>query len=202
MDEGQGFTDSWIADREVGWLRAEGELWSRPIRTTAVPDLVRRKLWASLVFGTELLGELTEPEMMTLAMYGGAVSPVTSYLAIEPGVRPSTEGLTEGEGGGGRGEGIGLGRAGMTHVTGHVTPIDRQAFLEQALRAEWRRCGGKPDTASVDIETTLSEIVDVPAVRLSGSSDALLERCLSEAVWDLALPVQFNDDWATWTVEV
>src|SRR6187397_1969489 len=97
------------------------------------------------------------PEMMTLAMYGGAVSPVTSYLAIEPGVRPSTEGLTEGEGGGGRGFGIGLGRAGMTHVTGNVSPINRQAFLEQALRAEWGRCGGKADSASVDLETTQAE---------------------------------------------
>ena len=30
---------------------------------------------------------------MILARHGGAVSPVTSYLAIEPGVRPSTEGI-------------------------------------------------------------------------------------------------------------
>ncbi len=35
--------------------------------------------------------------MMVLARHGRAVSPVTSYLAIEPGVRPSTEGLNEGE---------------------------------------------------------------------------------------------------------
>ena len=32
---------------------------------------------------------------MVLARRGRAVSPVTSYLAIEPGVRPSTEGLEE-----------------------------------------------------------------------------------------------------------
>ena len=31
--------------------------------------------------------------MMVLARHGRAVSPVTSYLAIEPGVRPSTEGI-------------------------------------------------------------------------------------------------------------
>jgi hypothetical protein len=29
--------------------------------------------------------------MMVLARHGAAVWPVTSYLAIEPGVRPSTE---------------------------------------------------------------------------------------------------------------
>lgn len=40
----------------------------------------------------------------------GAVSPVTSYLAIEPRVRPSTEGLDENEGG--CREGIGRGSIG------------------------------------------------------------------------------------------
>ena len=36
---------------------------------------------------------LSESEMMVLAKHGRAVSPVTSYLAVEPGVRPSTEGI-------------------------------------------------------------------------------------------------------------
>lgn len=39
--------------------------------------------------------------MLALAFLGRAVSPVTSYLAIEPGVRPSTAGVP------GRGEGVG-----------------------------------------------------------------------------------------------
>jgi hypothetical protein len=90
----------------------------------------------------------------------------------------------------------------MTYVSGRVTPIDRQAFLDRALRAEWRRCGGKPDTASVDIETTRAEVVDVPRVHLDGYVDALLERCLGEAAWDLVLPVQFDDEWAKWSVDV
>ncbi len=79
-------------------LLVQGELWSSPVQARLPSDASRRKLWAALAFGTELLRELTEPEMMTLATLGGAVSPITSYLAIEPGVRPSTEGIDWGAG--------------------------------------------------------------------------------------------------------
>jgi hypothetical protein len=32
--------------------------------------------------------------------------------------------------------------------------------------------------------------------------DALLERCLREAVWDLILPVSFTEEWETFTISV
>ena len=73
----------------------------------------REKLWSALVFGSNVLDELSEPEMMTLAMKGGAVSPVTSYLAIEPGVRPSTEGLDWGTG-----QGFGSGHGRFRRIVG------------------------------------------------------------------------------------
>jgi len=203
LDEGEGFTDTWIAERKVSSIRAEGELWSQPISANALPDAAKTKLWSALVFGTDLLGELSEPEMMTLARFGGAVSPVTSYLAIEPGVRPSTEGLEETEGiglggvgtlGSGRGMGVGHGYGGAR--------FDHQGFLDKALAAAWQRCGGKPGTAKVTLENTQAEVVDVPSARLSAGKDAALERCLAEAAWSLTLPDQFNQDWETWTVEV
>ena len=49
--------------------------------------------------------------MMRAAAAGGAVSPVTSYLSIEPGTRPSTEGFGEEFGTGGPGL-AGFGRSG------------------------------------------------------------------------------------------
>ena len=49
-----------------------------------VTDADAAKRWAALVFGSHLLSTLSEDEMMVLARHGGAVSPVTSYLAIEP----------------------------------------------------------------------------------------------------------------------
>jgi hypothetical protein len=87
-------------------------------------------------------------------------------------------------------------------VGGRVAPLNRQAFLETLLKSEWRRCGGKPGSAEVSFETTLDEIAEVEPVRISTGADALLERCLAEAVWDIVLPVQFDDEWTTWSVEV
>jgi len=172
------------------------------VHATFLPDAAKKKLWAALTFGSEVLDELSEAEMMPLAMLGGAVSPVTSYLAIEPGVRPSTEGLEWGQGMGGigtvgHGSGVGFGSG-----YGRGIPFDRRAFLKSALETEWRKCGGKPGAASVRLETTLAEIVDVDKPELTTGSNAVLERCFSEAVWALELPVQFSEEWSEWTIAV
>jgi hypothetical protein len=167
LEEGSGFERQGLYAGDVRWARITGELWSRPLSVTAHPDPKAGKRWSALVFGTEQREELSEPEMMVLAQRGGAVSPVTSYFATEPGVRPSTEGLDWdefgdasgagglglsgiGEGGGGRGEGIGLGDA-----------FDPQAFLTKQLAEKWRSCKGTPDTASVTLETHYVEVADV-----------------------------------------
>ena len=83
-----------------------------------------------------------------------------------------------------------------------VGAVRPRAFLKRALAPEWKRCGGTPGTASVKLETTLAEIVDVDKPELMSGSDARLERCLSEAVWALVLPVQFREEWNEWTVAV
>src|SRR4029079_13407765 len=81
-------------DREtVRWAKLEGKLWGKRVEHRLSPDAGEARLWAALVVGSNLLDDLAEPEMMVLARRGRAVSPVTSYLAIEPGVRPSTEGI-------------------------------------------------------------------------------------------------------------
>ena len=203
LAEGEGTEALLFAEREIDSLRAEGELWSEPVSSAATPDADLKKLWAALVFGTERLNELSEPEMMTLATIGGAVSPVTSYLAIEPGVRPSTEGLEAVEGTGqGFGSGHGMVRMAASGVSGLTAPIDRDAFLRERLATAWHTCGGAADTATVSLETTRAEVVDVPSVKLDKGSDPLLEKCLREAAWDLLLPVQFDDAWTVWTVYV
>jgi Mg-chelatase subunit ChlD len=202
LDEGDGWEQLLFTGRDVSWLRAEGELWATPVRRVLHADGAAGERWAALVFGSPLLHELSEPEMMKLAMRGGAVSPVTSYLAIEPGVRPSTEGLDWSSAGTGRGAGVPRVRMGATQVSGHVAPLDREKWLRDTLRPALLACGGKPDTASVSLETTHAEVADVTRVGLVGPRDALLERCLTEAVWDLTLPVAFTDEWTVWTVDV
>lgn len=202
LDEGQGYEQLLLTKRDVSWVRAEGELWSKRVQRVLHPDLAAGKRWSALAFGSPLVGELSEPEMMKLALVGGAVSPVTSYLAIEPGVRPSTEGLDHGTVGFGSGFG---GRApsmrmGATSVVGRAPPLDRDKWLRDELAQSFVACGGKPGTASLSLETTFAEVVDVARVDLGTGKDPVLERCVAEAAWDLVLPSQFDAEWTTWTV--
>jgi len=200
LNEGESITRAFVAKRDVSWVRVEGELWARHVERVARPDAAAAKRWSALVFGSPLLDELTEPEMMTLAMRGGAVSPVTSYLAIEPGVRPSTEGLEWGASGSGFGAGVPRVRMGATSASGRAPYIDRDAWLTAALSRSYQACGGASGTATLRLETTFAEVVDVPHAELAGPPDPLLGRCLSEAAWDLVLPSGFDQEWESFTL--
>jgi hypothetical protein len=144
--------------------------------------------------------------MMVLAMKGGAVSPVTSYLAIEPGVRPSIIGLDWGEGiglgglglvgmgagGGGGGMGFGLGKA--------FSPVQ---WLRSELKKAMTTCGAAGRSAKAVVETTSLEIVDVSAISLGGpktATDGTIETCVREALWSLELPEFFTLDHATYAL--
>ena len=196
LEEGSGIERLSLKE-PVHWVELTGELWSQPFRKVLHTNAEESKRWAALVFGQPDYSDLGEPEMMTLATYGGAVSPVTSYLAIEPGVRPSTVGLDWGsgglglsgigEGGGGRGEGIGLGSIGSLASRA----FDPEQELRQRLASGWKHCGGDPDSAEVVMETTLDEVVDVPAATLD-DPDVALRSCLVEVAWAISLPSEFS----------
>lgn len=205
LDEGQGLAAFAIVDRSIDHLRIEGQLWSAPVRETVFADAEQGRRWAALAFGSDLLGELSEPEMMSLALYGGAVSPVTSYLAIEPGVRPSTEGLDEDEGmgmigfgSGGGGSGFGIDSGGV----GVIGPDTRQAQLEQSVREALDACGGRAAGVHVELESTLAEIVEVDRMKLSDASDDVLRACLEDGVWAIELPAVFNAEWQRWAIDL
>jgi hypothetical protein len=190
LAEGSGFADQRLVERQVGWLRAEGQIWTQPVSATLVPDEAGDRLAAALVFGTDVRDQLSEPEMMTLAKLGHAVSPVTSLLAIEPGVRPSTEGLGEDEIGEVFGVG-GLGLSGFGEVArGRASaPPDFAALLGKLLAPGWAACGGAGKRARLRVETTRDEVVDVSHVSAPG--DPSLGRCLAEAAWNVDLPQDF-----------
>ncbi len=202
LPEGEGLDALALVDRDIDHLRISGRLWNEPVNETVFATAEHGRQWAALVFGSELLAELTEAEMMPLAMLGGAVSPVTSYLAIEPGVRPSTEGLYEaeglgliGRGGGGSGMGtIGMGSMGAFHRG------SRQDFLDRAVRDGLDACGGTTFGAHVALQSTLDEIVEITAVEVPDATDPVLEPCLASAVWALTLRSDFEDPWRGWTV--
>jgi hypothetical protein len=132
--------------------------------------------------------DLSEEQQFRLAMLGGAVSPVTSYLAIEPGVRPSTAGFEAGglglsgvgEGGGGRGQGIGLAR---------VSRPDIKALLKDGADACVALHKPAPGwSVALAIDTTLDEVVDVTT-----TSQGDVARCMVEAAWSLRLPDGFDE---------
>jgi len=199
LDEGQGIAGLQIARDPPPWLEVVGELWSRQVRVRVSPDPTESRRWSALVFGSEVMNTLSEKEMMVLALHGRAVSPVTSYLAIEPGVRPSTEGIVEMDTAlGSMGEGtIALGNLGTFARGGGG--FDRLAWLRKALEPARTKCGYSGGTVSVAVETTLDEIVDVPALTADGRGD---RACLMEAVWSLELPASFTDEHDTWSVRL
>jgi hypothetical protein len=196
LEEGESWEDTRLSDVGLRSLDVVGEIWSSPVKQSLLPDAAEAKHWAALFFGSPDLFELEDAEMMTLARLGGAVTPVTSYLASEPGVRPSYDGLLEGEGvglgegGGGEGYGVGHGRVGT------AGGFDAEAWLENALAKEWDRCGGKSQSLTLTIETTSDEIVDARA-----SASDPVAKCIVEATWSLDLPKGFNSSFATYALK-
>lgn len=192
LDEGQRFEDHRVADRYVSFVSLSGEVWSKRIEKTLEPDQAYGKRRAALVFGTPLADELTDKEMIVLAMYGRAVSPVTSYLAIEPGVRPSTEGLepieTGGTGLGASGFGLmGTGEGGG----GASDQTDYKGLLSDLAEPGMKRCN--IDTkATLTAESTVDEIVRVEVTVQDDDAKKSKASCLAEHLWAAHLPAQFK----------
>ncbi|MBI4951485.1 MAG: hypothetical protein HY908_05595 [Myxococcales bacterium] len=199
LAEGQGVEHLSTAAHPQAWVAARGLLWTEPVRVRLEADPKESRRSAALVFGASAHTDFTEDEMMVLARAGGAVSPVTSYLAIEPGVRPSTEGLDHGRLASRRARPPQV-RMGGTLVSGREPAFDPETYLRYAVDSVWLGCGGFfGRTARVALETTLDEVVDVTEV---SAIDATAEelRCLRAGVWELALPDRFRDEHATFDV--
>jgi hypothetical protein len=200
LDEGEGVTCSQVGSKPASWVSATGQLWNKPIRLRIEPDKQESDRWAALAFGHGDHGELTEEEMMGVALRGKAVSPVTSYLAIEPGVRPSRDGLAHGQLGGRRGRAPSV-RMGMTGVSGTKPVFDGEAYLTNAFATAWLKCGGAGKKASVRLETNLREIIDVYDVSSDKGTDKQIS-CLMEGVWAEPLPVPFDGNSETWDISI
>jgi len=143
---------------------------------------------AGWVFSEDDHGDLSVAEQLKVAFMGKAVSPVTSYLAVEPGTRPSTIGLPV-ERQSRSGYGVGSGAGGMRGRGNRVAP-DLMALLAPAVK----RCvaSTKPPAGwavALTVETTLDEVVDV---MVRAGKDQPIARCLEEAVWALRLDGRFD----------
>jgi hypothetical protein len=201
LREGEGLSARGIAESAVPFIALSGELWSTPVRRAVVQRPGDAERWSATIFGSELLHQLTEAEMMPLAMRGGAVSPVTSYLAIEPGVRPSFEGLEEGEAGTGMGFGSGSGRAATVRY-GSLgrAPFDHEGWLRTRIAAAAAKCKIVDAAIDAKLETTLVELVDVDA-QLSPPDPKKLA-CLVEGLWALELSTDFRESRARYALKL
>jgi hypothetical protein len=205
LDEGEALHALTVMPRGPRRVVLTGEVWSTPVTKVLVPDRREGDLWAGLAIGTPVRDELGSAEMMKLAKRGRVVSPVTSYLAIEPGVRPSTEGLEPDE----SGFGVGSGAGGIPRIRvgAHASvragrPPDLPGILRGEIRAALDACGGTDRKATVELQTTRFEIVEVDKVVLGGAASPTMSFCLQEATWAIELPGDFTANWQRWTIEV
>ena len=165
-----------------------GSIWARPFRRVVTTSLPFNRATAALVFSHDMHHDLDEGAMTRLALFGRAVSPVTSYLAIEPGVRPSNAGIERevvGFGAGGFGaSGSAMGGGGLSVRSSRPSIA---SMLEDAVAA-CRATHQDDREVEVGVETTWREIVDV----VPQGDSSPLRRCVVEATWVLELPSSYN----------
>jgi subtilisin-like proprotein convertase family protein/Mg-chelatase subunit ChlD len=195
LREGEGLRVVRLAQTAPTRIVITGKMWSDPVRREVLATEAFSRASAAFVFGEDRHQELTPAEQMRIAMYGKAVSPVTSYVAAEPGTRPSTEGLDDSVLGGLLGNevgeangGFGFGRSGFQPDLASM--IDTEACLRaHPQRGPWR--------VELTVETTRDEVVDVIT-----DDRTPLAACLVEAAWALQLPASFAGDHATFSASL
>jgi len=195
LEEGTAWSGSGLRDGKAGRLSVRARLWGRAVTLDVASQPEEAKVRAALAsaFSEDAL---SPEEVQELAWKGGAVSPYTSYLAVEPGVRPSTAGIERdlslsgvGMGfGGGRGVGVSLG-------AGKASSFDPRAWLTEEVRKVRHRCGADGVAVTATIETDRQEVLDLPVLQVA-TQDAKIQGCFLEALWELALPSGFTRDYS------
>ena len=192
LREGRGLREMIRLPAAPRRLVLSGKLWARTFSRVVPATRAFSRVTAALVFAEGEISDLEPKEMMRVARLGRVVSPVTSYLAIEPGVRPSTEGLSrlmgsevgEAYGVGGLGlVGTGSGGGGASKDMGDLV----SAAVSRCVRAHKPAPGW---SATLSVETTIHEIVDVS---LTSSLPAPIKSCIVEGTWRVRLPSYYDE---------
>ena len=186
LEEGHGLREMAMLKKAPKRVMLRGKIWARPFARQVDATLPFSKATAAFVFSHDMHDPLSDDEQFRLAMTAGVVSPVTSYLAIEPGVRPSTDGLELvgqgfGAGGGGLG-GVGYGAGGG--VAGTLPPFDLRDEIAKDIAACEKAHQPPADwTETLTLHLTFEEIVDIEAAK------GAMARCVTEAAWKVAMPL-------------
>jgi hypothetical protein len=183
--EGSSFRMSAGIDRHEVSTTMTGQLWGKTMTWKFdVPASLQRVSGALLLADED--ADWTPFETMTLAVAAHAVSPVTSLLAMEPGTRPSREGMGGGHSSSGMG-GAGRGR------WPNVAPSNMvMSSWNHVLREELAACvaAAKPTGpfhAYFVLQRGFGEIMDVQPLVEDGSGMSRLQQCLYEALWNHTL---------------
>jgi len=192
LREGVGYRAMIASADPTRRVVVSGKIWARTLHRVVEHNDSFDDATAAFVFSEDEHHALSPEEMRTVAYKGRAVSPVTSYLATEPGVRPSTEGLLELEGFGGLGL-VGTGRGGGGAGSGSISitlPRLSDLLAEPVANCVRRHAAGVGWSVALKVETTGPEVVDVVVTR---ASHAALRECVVAAVWALELPGGFPE---------
>lgn len=187
---GEGQSVRWMTELRAVPLTTElrGQLWSQPWALTARQSEPFHRATAGFVFSLDHYWGLSEAEQFVIASYARAVSPVTSYLAIEPGVRPSTDGFDESGTGAGQGFGSGHGRLGGSGRA-RAPEID-WAKIQQGARDACSHHTSSPKTTRVQIELQDREIAEVTLLSIATP----FADCVVEWLWAHQLPAGVRGD--------
>ena len=183
IKEGVGTKAYFFEEKAPKKISFYGELWSTPLTKTVSANRSNSKALGAFVFSLDRFDALSDEEQLKLAMWANVVSPVTSFLAVEPGVRPSTIGLNRsGTGSGGLGM-SGMGRGGSGSA---APPVDLLSELQPALD----KCASlRKGAQRILVDLTSREIVDV---RPDSHSNKKATQCLTEAIWKIDLSENSN----------
>lgn len=184
LAEGEGLSASALVQSPRRLVAIEGYLWGKQVRYPV--GAFTRATDAGALLAVDLANVLTDIELFALARWSRAVTRISSLLAVEPGTRPSTEGLRR-EGGIGFGSiGSGDGRGvGIGHSAGlRMPPV---ATWNDILGREVAACikAHRPQAAwraEFSLERQSGELLDVHDRTSTGISDAM-KTCLREAFW-------------------
>ncbi|MBL8739632.1 MAG: hypothetical protein JNK04_01020 [Myxococcales bacterium] len=185
-----------VVDKLASHLTLSGELWSSRIERTFEPDPAYGRRRAALAFGTSLVHGMDEAELMRLARHGRAVTPVTSYLAIEPGVRPSIEGLDWTTLWGDEiGDSFGAGSVMLSGIGegggGSADSTDYPGLLRALAEPGLGPCKVQKGSGTLDVESTLDEIASVAVTIEGDDAKHTKAACVAEHVWAARLPTAF-----------
>lgn len=202
LHEGAGVREMVAVERAPRQVVVRGRLWSMPFRKVIRASAGFSQRSAGFVFSHDLHASLSETEQTKLAMHARAVSPMTAYLAIEPGVRPSTAGIPSREVVGGVLGGVvggvlGGALAGSTSLLpkgywhNRFAAAKSQCVKQHAPKPGWR--------FAMEIDMTFAEIVDIGAP----ASGNAFETCLVESAWKFDLEDQHHpEERRRWKVEL